>query len=101
MRKCYFPDYRFSEDLDFTSINTEFKLTERLMHEIMTSVQERTEMPLHLDKLKELRHKDMLTGYAAIVKFWGADHAKEREVLKKTGLVYKQKTLQIFEFVGF
>ncbi|MFD2555458.1 nucleotidyl transferase AbiEii/AbiGii toxin family protein [Sphingobacterium tabacisoli] len=78
LRKCYFPDYRFSEDLDFTSINTEFKLTEQLMEEIMTSVQQRTEMPLHLDKLTELRHKDMLTGYAAIVKFWGADHAKDQ-----------------------
>lgn len=78
LRKCYFPDYRFSEDLDFTSINTEFKLTEQLMEEIMTSVQQRTEMPLHLDKLTELRHKDMLAGYAAIVKFWGADHAKDQ-----------------------
>ncbi|WP_286834824.1 nucleotidyl transferase AbiEii/AbiGii toxin family protein [Sphingobacterium sp. UBA7038] len=78
LRKCYFTDYRFSEDLDFTSINTEFKLTEELMQEIITSVQERTGMPLHLDKLTELRHKDMLTGYAAIVKFWGADHAKDQ-----------------------
>jgi predicted nucleotidyltransferase component of viral defense system len=48
------------------------------MQEIITSVQERTGMPLHLDKLTELRHKDMLTGYAAIVKFWGADYAKDQ-----------------------
>ncbi|WP_394346518.1 nucleotidyl transferase AbiEii/AbiGii toxin family protein [Sphingobacterium psychroaquaticum] len=26
LSKCYFPNYRFSENLDFTSINTEFKL---------------------------------------------------------------------------
>ena len=41
-------------------------------------VQERTDIPLHLEKLAELRHHDMLTGYAAIVKFWGADHAKDQ-----------------------
>ncbi|CAN5145726.1 hypothetical protein BH20BAC1_BH20BAC1_03460 [soil metagenome] len=26
LRKCYFPDYRFSEDLDFTLIDKSFKI---------------------------------------------------------------------------
>ncbi|WP_257670923.1 nucleotidyl transferase AbiEii/AbiGii toxin family protein [Parapedobacter tibetensis] len=78
LRKCYFPDYRFSEDLDFTSTNPDFKLGEDLLRQIMSLVQERAGMPLHLEKLTDLRHNDMPTGYAAIVKFWGADHSKDQ-----------------------
>lgn len=78
LRKCYFPDYRFSEDLDFTSVNPNFELNETLMLEIMSLVEGRTGMPLHLEKLTESRHKDELTGYAANIKFWGADHAKDQ-----------------------
>lgn len=78
LRKCYIPDYRFSEDLDFTSINPDFQLDEDLLRQIISIVQERTGMQLHLEKLTDLRHNDMPTGYAAIVKFWGADHSKDQ-----------------------
>lgn len=78
LRKCYFPDYRFSEDLDFTSIHPDFQLDEALLRQIMSLVQNRTGMPLHLEKLTDLRHNDMPTGYAAIVKFWGADHSRDQ-----------------------
>ena len=35
LRKCYFSTYRFSEDLDFTSINKEFELTKINLSEII------------------------------------------------------------------
>ena len=78
LRKCYIPNYRFSEDLDFTSINPNFQLDEGLLTQIMSLVQERTGMQLHLEKLTNLLHNNMPTGYAAIVKFWGADHSKDQ-----------------------
>lgn len=78
LRKCYFPDYRFSEDLDFTSIHSEFKWSEDLLRQIIGLVKERTGMPLHLEKLNDLRHQGMPTGYASIIKFWGADHPKDQ-----------------------
>ncbi|EOZ96877.1 hypothetical protein A33Q_2187 [Indibacter alkaliphilus LW1] len=78
LRKCYIPDYRFSEDLDFTSVNPDFQLDEDLLRQINTLVHDRTGMPLHLEKRTELRHNDMLTGYAAIIKFWGADHSRDQ-----------------------
>jgi predicted nucleotidyltransferase component of viral defense system len=31
-------------------------------------------MPTHIESLKELKFKDKLTGYEAIIKFWGSDH---------------------------
>ncbi len=78
LRKCYIPNYRFSEDLDFTSVNPNFQLGKELLRQIMSLVQERTGMQLNLEKLTNLRHNDMPTGYAATVKFWGADHSKDQ-----------------------
>lgn len=78
LRKCYLENYRFSEDLDFTALNPQFKLDEQLLQQIIDIVSSRTDMPLHVDKLTELKHQDNPIGYAAVVKFWGADHAKDQ-----------------------
>ena len=78
LKKCYIPDYRFSEDLDFTSINPDFVLNRKLLHEITELITQRTDIPLVIDSIKELKHKEMPTGYAAIIKFWGADHLKSQ-----------------------
>lgn len=80
LRKCYINDYRFSEDLDFTVTSPDFILDKALLTEITTLVTERTELPLYIEQLTQLRHKNTLTGYAAIVKFWGADHSKDQAV---------------------
>jgi predicted nucleotidyltransferase component of viral defense system len=76
LKKCYIPDYRFSEDLDFTSIDKEFKLTRKHLNEITSLIQHRVEMPTYIESLKELVYKDQLTGYEAIIKFWGSDHPR-------------------------
>ncbi|MEX1003667.1 MAG: nucleotidyl transferase AbiEii/AbiGii toxin family protein [Crocinitomicaceae bacterium] len=78
LRKCYFPNYRFSEDLDFTCTNPKFELTKKMLHQLMQIITERTEIPLHIEELKPLQHKDKLTGYKAIIKFWGADHPRNQ-----------------------
>ena len=76
LKKCYIPDYRFSEDLDFTSTDKNFKLTRKHLTEITTLIQQRVEMPTHIESLKELVHKNELAGYEAIIKFWGSDHPR-------------------------
>ena len=78
LRKCYFPDYRFSEDLDFTSINPAFVLDRKLLKQITDLITSRTEVPLFIQEITELRFNDQLTGYKAIVKFWGADHSSNQ-----------------------
>ncbi len=75
LRKCYFPNYRFSEDLDFTSIDSTFVLDKTLLTQITNLVTSRTEIPLHIQEISELRFNNQLTGFKAIVKFWGADHS--------------------------
>ena len=78
LRKCYIHNYRFSEDLDFTAIRPNFVLDDQLLTQIVDIVNSRTEIPLHIEKLSVLKHKDKTTGYAAIIKFWGADHARDQ-----------------------
>ncbi|ELR71704.1 hypothetical protein C900_02289 [Fulvivirga imtechensis AK7] len=78
LRKCYFENYRFSEDLDFTATDPDFVLDTKLLDQIVQLVTERTEIPLHVHELKLLRHKDEPTGFAANVKFWGADHPRNQ-----------------------
>ena len=76
LKKCYIPDYRFSEDLDFTSIDKDFILTGKHLDNISAFLKQRVEMPTHIESLKELKFKDKLTGYEAIIKFWGSDHPR-------------------------
>ena len=71
LRKCYFPEYRFSEDLDFTCTNQEFELDKKLLNEITQLITERTGIPLHIHEISKLQFEDKLTGYKAMVKFWG------------------------------
>lgn len=76
LKKCYIPDYRFSEDLDFTSTDKDFILPRKHLENISALLKQRVEMPTHIESLKELRFKDKLTGYEAIIKFWGSDHSR-------------------------
>ena len=78
LKKCWFNEYRFSEDLDFTSINPNFVLDKKLLDKIVSLVNERTEIPIHVQKLEQLKFNDKRTGFAATVKFWGADHPRNQ-----------------------
>ncbi len=78
LKKCWFNDYRFSEDLDFTAVNPDFVLDKKLLNRIVALVNERTEIPLHIQKLEQLKFNDKPTGFASIVKFWGADHPRNQ-----------------------
>jgi predicted nucleotidyltransferase component of viral defense system len=79
LKKCRFPDYRFSEDLDFTSTNCDFMFDMPLLQRITSLVEMRTAMPVFIQSLEELRFNDRLTGYAAKVKYWGADHRRDQQ----------------------
>jgi predicted nucleotidyltransferase component of viral defense system len=76
LRKCWYPEYRFSEDLDFTSRSSTFQFTKRHLETICLHVQNSVGLLTHIASLKELKFNDKLTGYAAIIKFWGADHSR-------------------------
>ena len=76
LKKCYFPDYRFSEDLDFTATDENFVFTNELLKKITDHVTKKSGVACHVVSLRDLIYKNRKTGYEAIVKYWGADHAK-------------------------
>ena len=76
LKKCWFPDYHFSEDLDFTSHQTEFELKQSHLDFICWHVKENASILTQIESLKPLRFQDQLAGYEAVIKFWGSDHPK-------------------------
>jgi len=79
LKKCRFPNYRFSEDLDFTAISDIFVFDMTMLKKIVRLVTERTEMLLHIQSLENLQFNNQITGYCAKIKFWGADHSKNQQ----------------------
>lgn len=83
LRKCYFPDYRFSEDLDFTIRDTSFVFDENIVKQIIDFT---TEMSFDegfnrgiLFRLKEIqptKSEDVEQGFKIYLHYWGADHRK-------------------------
>ena len=81
LKKCWFEEYRFSEDLDFTSKSQEFKHTLDHLKFITKYIEDNTGVKTHIVSLRPLQFQDRLTGYEAIIKFWGADHPKNLIIL--------------------
>jgi predicted nucleotidyltransferase component of viral defense system len=83
LRKCYFNDYRFSEDLDFTAIDPDYVISVRDIDEITQTANKNSGVLFHIDKFKELKFEDKLTGYEIKLKYWGANHSKSQEPADK------------------
>ena len=83
LRKCYFTNYRFSEDLDFTLLDHNFVFDEKAVKKI---IEKASEISFHeefnrgiLYKLKNIEpthSNDIEQGYKIFLHYWGADHKK-------------------------
>ena len=78
LRKCYFPDYRFSEDLDFTSRSSDFELTDQMLQAVCDSIQEHIGILFYNEGVRELIHEDQPKGYQVKLRYWGANHGKNQ-----------------------
>ena len=74
LKKCYFKDYRFSEDLDFTLINADFVITDKLILAVCANITEKAGILLHPNKIEQVMSQDQFCGYKVIIRFWGANH---------------------------
>ena len=79
LHKCYVEDYRFSEDLDFTSSDAKFELTKKSLTQLCQQVLQQAEILTHIESLRPLNFNEKLTGYESKIKFWGADHPRNQE----------------------
>ncbi len=81
LRKCYFEDYRFSEDLDFTLLNKNYKVDERFIPEIIKIASENSGIKFHFQKQKFQKSDEQKQGYEMKIKYWGADHKPNQKPL--------------------
>jgi len=79
LKKCRYPNYRFSEDLDFTAKNENFVFDTKMLKQIVGLVTERTEIPLSIQSIEILQHNNRKTGFCTKIKFWGAEHGKNKQ----------------------
>lgn len=81
LKKCYFTNYRFSEDLDFTLLDNTFSVGKKLINKIINTVEINSGAKFHLNFIKPQIHKDVEQGYEVEIKFWGADHKPNQKLL--------------------
>ena len=74
LKKCYFENYRFSEDLDFTLLDRNFIINKDFVNKITKKVSENTGIKFSLVDIKSQIHNDIQQGYEIKIKFWGANH---------------------------
>ena len=79
LKKTYFHDYRFSEDLDFTLLNKNFICDAKEVRKWIHQAQKTSGARLHLFKIKEQYSQDIPQGYEVVIKFWGANHNRNQK----------------------
>lgn len=78
LRKCYFPDYRFSEDHDYTLIDDIFQIDELNINQILTEINILTGILFPKPSINRTLYKNNHLGYSIDLKYRGADHKRLR-----------------------
>lgn len=81
LKKCYFKDYRFSEDLDFTLTDASFEISEKMIAEVYRRISEKTGI-LFSAKLSDKLSNNRKVGYEILLRFWGANHKRNQQPLQ-------------------
>ncbi len=76
LKKCYFEQYRFSEDIDLTISNKDFLLQQAYILEICDAVTKETGIVFKLLKFQKCLHQDIEVGWDVEICFWGANHSR-------------------------
>jgi predicted nucleotidyltransferase component of viral defense system len=79
LKKCYFPDYRFSEDLDFTLNRSDFQITSNLLQTILDTITEQVGILFSKVKIEPIIFNNMQVGYSSHIRFWGVNHKKNQQ----------------------
>lgn len=74
LKKCYFKDYRFSEDLDFTLLDEKFVVDENFIKLIIKVAEKNSGVKFHIFKQKFQKSDEEGQGYEIKINYWGADH---------------------------
>lgn len=79
LKKCYFENYRFSEDIDATIIQPNFTLTQRQIKAICQNITAEVGIHFHIIQFEKTLFNDQHIGWDIEICFWGANHAKNEQ----------------------
>jgi len=110
LKKCYFEDYRFSEDIDATITDPDFKLTQQHIQQVCDWVSGKSGIAFKILQFKAVEFKDNPVGWDVEICFWGANHERNKppvfgkdchtkiwcEFRFFEQVLYEQKTYNIF-----
>jgi len=79
LKKCYFRNYRFSEDLDFTLTNSDFVVTDKIIRKVCTNITDKEGILFYPLQTETMISDNHLCGYRTIIRFWGANHKRNQQ----------------------
>lgn len=79
LKKCYFDNYRFSEDIDITIRNQDFLLKKSNIRVVCETIFEKVGIGLNILNFDEVFWKDKFMGWDSKICFWGANHKISQE----------------------
>lgn len=80
LKKCYFENYRFSEDLDFTAIRIKRSKILSNLKKVIQKVESETGILFGKVEIKNQSFVDQLVAYACRIQFYGADHPDSKKI---------------------
>jgi predicted nucleotidyltransferase component of viral defense system len=78
LKKCYWPHYRFSEDLDFSARASDFEFDLDVLERVCRTLEAQTDILLYADRIRPVLHKDTPKGFCVRIKYWGANHSRNQ-----------------------
>ncbi len=81
LEKCYFEDYRFSQDLDFTLLDSNFTIDASFVNQIIKVAEQNSGTKFQLKNIKPQIHKNIPQGHEIEIGFWGAYHKPNQRPL--------------------
>lgn len=76
LKKCYFETYRFSEDIDLTITDKNFKLTRDDIVDVCNNISGKTDILFNQLAFDEVFSKNNFVGWDIKICFWGANHRR-------------------------
>jgi predicted nucleotidyltransferase component of viral defense system len=82
LRKCYYENYRFSEDLDFTLLDESLVVDKSLISRYLFIAEKNSGIKFGKNiVINRQSHNDQPQGYEIIIPFWGIDHKPNQRPL--------------------
>ena len=78
LKKCYFEEYRFSEDIDATIINPDFVLTQKQIEDVCQAITKEIGIGFRILKFEKTVYNDLHVGWDIDICFWGANHLRNQ-----------------------